>query len=488
MMSGMLSKTLKYLQSVGGDGAPGWSVPSPGHTHSLCPGLAGWLHQVSSCLDREQEMLLVRKQIDLVTERLKQKRVSDGNASDCMVRLVYIYLLGYDISAALGHCVKLAGSNNILTRKMGYLSSSLMIPPSDKLLLLLTNSIIMDISSNNIVDIQLGLVAAANIINSSMVELVPSLVVKASGLLRHSCHLVRGKSLILLDRLCQLDPSQWPGVCSDIVTCLEDVNPGVVTFVVQVLSRHLSGSNKDIAKLVISGLVKLQLNVSEGKLASDYLYKGYVMPHLQVFCVRLYGNLSSIISQDSKLSDSVITVLQSLLNNHQACKELIILALMFEVVVAITRIQSAQCLLPLCLRTMSSFVSSRHSATAYTGLCGLERVFRVKCPGATGREEEGAVLSCLSHPDSNIHSMAAQIVLLLASRENVVSIVDRVLTQVSRSRSTSDHSVLMDRLVVIMEQYGDTVDSDWKARTFLKIIQFSKHAQRDVYSCLSLLK
>ena len=480
-MSGVLSRTLHYLHSAAGEAGPGWTVPTAELRHSLSPGLAGWLHQVSSCLDRDQERRLVTRQVDLVTERLKQKSVSPGVASDCMVRLLYIYLLGYDVSPALSHSVKLAGASNILARKMGYLASSLMIPSSDRLLLLLTNSIIRDISSTNIVDIQLGLVAAANIINPAMIELVPLLVSRACGLVRHSSHLVRSKSLTLLDWLCQLDPGHWPAVCTEIIPCLEDVNPGVVIFAVQVLSRHLTDVDGDNVKLVVTAVVNLQLSIAEGSgLPSDYQYKGYNVPHLQVYCVRLYGAVSSSISADPELSDSVVSLLQSLLNTHQGCKELIILALVYEVVVTVSSIETAHCLLPLCLRTMSSFVSSRHSTTVYSGLCGLERIFRVRSPGATTREQEAAVLACLAHPDTNIQRRAAQIILLLASRENVVSIVDRVLAHVSRSRSRADYMALMERLVIILEKYADTVDCDWKANTFLKIIQVSKHRQRDL--------
>ena len=177
MMSGILNRSLQYLQSVAGEGTgPGWTVPSPGERHSLPGHLASWIQQVSVCLDREEERQLVNRQLELLTLRLAGKTVSAGVASDSMVRLIYIYLLGYDVSAALDHCVKLAGSSNILARKMGYLSSSLMIPHSDRLLLLLTNSIIRDLSSNNTLDVQLGLVAAANIVNSSMLDLLPLLV------------------------------------------------------------------------------------------------------------------------------------------------------------------------------------------------------------------------------------------------------------------------------------------------------------------------
>ena len=478
MMSGILTRSLHYLQTVAGEGpGPGWAVPSAGQRHSLPAGLAGWMHQVSLCLDREEEKILVTRQLDLLTARLAQKNVNPGVACDSMVRLLYIYMLGYDVSAALDHCVKLAGSSNILARKMGYLSSSLMIPPSDKLLLLLTNSIIRDISSNNIVDVQLGLVAAANIVNSSMLDLVPLLVCRAAGLLKHRSHLVRSKSLILLDWLCQLDPSQWPPVSTAVIHCLEDVNPGVVTFALQLLSRHLSHTDGH-SRLVTSAVMELQLSLTAGnKMPGDYHYKGHTVPHLHIYCVKIYRRLASTISSDRSVCDGVISVLQSCLTTNLGCKDLIIQALIYEVVLTVSSIEGAQCLLPLCLRSLSSFLSSRQSSVVYCGLCGLEEIFGRGGSGGTTRDQEAAVLSCLASPDTNIQRKAAQLVLLLASRDNLVSIVDRVLGHVARVRS--DYSTVLDRLVTIMEKYGDNVDCDWKASTLLRIIQVSKNRQRD---------
>ena len=478
-MSGILNRSLQYLQSVAGEGSgPGWSVPSAQQRHSLPGALASWLHQVSVCLDREEEKLLVSRQLELLTVRLAGRRVSAGVVSDSMVRLLYIYLLGYDVSAALDHCVKLAGSSNILARKMGYLASSLMIPHSDKLLLLLTNSIIRDISSNNIVDVQLGLVAAANIVNSSMLDLVPLLVCRAAGLLSHRSHLVRSKSLILLDWLCQLEPSQWAQVCPAVIHCLEDVNPGVVIFAVQVLSLHLSDSDGH-DKLVVSAVTELHQSLTDGssKIPSDYHYKGHSVPHLHIYCVKIYRRVASSITSDRSVCDGVIPLLQSCLTSNLGCKDLIIQALVYEVVLTVSSIEGAHCLLPLCLRSLSGFLSSRHSSVVYCGLSGLEEILRLRSGGTT-RDQEAAVLSCLGHPDTNIQRRAAQLILLLASRDNLVSIVDRVLAHVARARA--DYSAVLDRLVNIMEKYGDNADCDWKASTLLRIIQVSKNRQRDL--------
>ena len=93
---------------------------------------------------------MCRRQLEVVMTKLGQKGVTPGVVSDCMVRVVYMHLLGYDCSPVFIHCVKMAG-------KMGTLACCLMIPPTHQLALLVTNSILTDLASKNIVDIRLGL-------------------------------------------------------------------------------------------------------------------------------------------------------------------------------------------------------------------------------------------------------------------------------------------------------------------------------------------
>ena len=483
-MSGMLTRTWNYLHQVTLDPGPGWSVPTKDQRHHLPPGLASWLHQVTSCLDTDEEREMVSRQMEVIISKLSSKSCSPGVSGDCLVRLVHIHLLGYDTSPAFIHCVKLAGTGSILSRKLGYLAVSVMIPPGHDLMVLVTNTILRDLASSNLVDIQLGLVAAANLITRSLISLVPVLVEKVVALLRQSCHLVRKKSVTVLDHLCDLEPSCWTDVCPSVIGCLADSNPGVAVASVQVLSRHLTSRDGESAvKLAVMVSLELhQMMTSEDcDLPSDYQYRGHTAPHLQIYCTRVYRRAPEVVIGDPDLSDRVISQLQSSLNVFTGCKDLIIQALIYETVLTISSLSTASCLLPLALRSVGGFLTSRHHSTVYTGLCALDAIFRQRPPRLT-EDQEAAVLTCLGHSDPAIQRRAAELLLVVASQENVMSIVDRVLAHVagSGSNSNSDYSMVVDRVVILVERFGDSVqDCDWKASTLLRIVQVSKNDQRD---------
>ena len=370
-----------------------------------------------------------------------------------------------------------------LSRKLGYLAVSVLIPPSHDLMVLVTNTILRDLSSTNLVDIQLGLVATANLITRHLISLVPVLVEKVVTLLRHSCHLVRQKSVALLDHLCDLESSCWSEVSSSVIGCLADANPGVAVASVQVLSKHLSSSDGDAAvRLAVAASLEFhqKMTSEETHLPADYHYRGHCVPHLQIYCVRLYRRVSDQVSRTPDLSDNIISSLQSILNEFTGCKDLIIQALLYETVLTISSLPTAACLLPAALRSVGSFLTSRHHSTVYTGLCALDAIFRQRPPRLTG-DQEAAVLSCLSHPDPAIQRRAAELLLVVASKDNVMSIVDRVLAHVAESGSCkTNYSMVVDRVVILVERFGDSVqDCDWKASTLLRIVQVSKDDQRD---------
>ena len=175
----------------------------------------------------------------------------------------------------------------------------------------------------------------------------------------------------------------------------------------------------------------------------------------------------------------VVSVLQSTLTTYCGCKDLIIQALLYETVVTITSLAAARCLLPLALRSVGGFLTSRHHSTVYTGLAALDLIFRQRPPQLTS-DQEAAVLSCLAHSDPAIQRRAAELLLVVADKDNVVTIVDRVLGHVASSEARTDYSRVVDRVVLLVERFGDAVqDCDWKASTLLRIVQVSKQQQRD---------
>ncbi|CAJ0928510.1 unnamed protein product [Ranitomeya imitator] len=61
---------------------------------------------------------------------------------ECMVRLIYCEMLGYEASFGYIHAIKLAQQGNLLEKRVGYLAVSLFLHESHELLLLLVNTVL----------------------------------------------------------------------------------------------------------------------------------------------------------------------------------------------------------------------------------------------------------------------------------------------------------------------------------------------------------
>ena len=61
------------------------------------------------------------------------------------------------------------------------------------------------------------------------------------------------------------------------------------------------------------------------------------------------------------------------------------------------------------------------------------------------------------------------------------SVVDKVLGHVATADSVRvDYTPVIDRVVTLVERWGPTVqDCDWMASTLLRLVQVTKHQQRD---------
>ena len=272
-------------------------------------------------------------------------------------------------------------------------------------------------------------------------------------------------------------------MCEAVISSLGDSNPGVVIGAVQTLSRHMSDQDQEESvRIALRSALQLHQTLTSGVdvLGGEYQYRGHSVPHLQIYCVRLYRSAPALVTSDTDLADHVVSMLQSCLNTYTGSKDLIIQALLYETVVTISSLPCAHCLISLALKSVGSFLTSRHHSLVYTGLCALDTVFRVKPPTLTS-DQETAVLSCLAHPDPGIQRRAAELMLVVACEKNVVSIVDRVLTHVSRvDSSKTDYSLVIERVVTLIERLADSVqDCDWLANTLLRLVQVSKHEQRD---------
>jgi hypothetical protein len=104
----------------------------------------------------------------------------------------------------------------------------------------------------------------------------------------------------------------------------------------------------------------------------------------------------------------------------------------------------------------------------------LEVIFKQQPPVLT-KEQEVSIMSCLGHSDPAIKRRTLQLLVVLASKENVGSVVDNILGHVKMQEG--DCIQVLEQVAALVERFGENLD--WKASTMLRVVQVSKDKQRD---------
>ena len=74
-------------------------------------------------------------------DRLKMK--------EFLLRLVYVEMLGHDASFGYIHAVKMCNEQNLLLKKVGYMTTSLFLDENHELIILIVNTLQQDLKSDN---------------------------------------------------------------------------------------------------------------------------------------------------------------------------------------------------------------------------------------------------------------------------------------------------------------------------------------------------
>ena len=123
-----------------------------------------------------------------------------------------------------------AMKGSITEKKIGYLAAVMFLEEDDDLILLLINTILRDLKSNDLLETNMALVTAAYLVPKEMSGMIlPILIEKTS----HSKDFIRKKALICLEQIALKNPDFLDPVVETAVDKLSDKDPGVAIVAIQ---------------------------------------------------------------------------------------------------------------------------------------------------------------------------------------------------------------------------------------------------------------
>lgn len=113
-------------------------------------GLNHFISDIRACASKEAEDQRVTKELAKLRDKFSQTSgLTSYDKKKYSWKLIYIYILGYDIDFGHMQVLNLMSSNKYAEKCLGYLGTSILLQQEDELMTLVINSVRNDLLSMN---------------------------------------------------------------------------------------------------------------------------------------------------------------------------------------------------------------------------------------------------------------------------------------------------------------------------------------------------
>ncbi|XP_043327930.1 AP-4 complex subunit epsilon-1 isoform X2 [Cervus canadensis] len=372
---------------------------------------------------------------------------------ECMVRLIYCEMLGYDASFGYIHAIKLAQQGNLLEKRVGYLAVSLFLHENHELLLLLVNTVVKDLQSTNLVEVCMALTIVSQIFPR---EMIPAVLPLIEDKLQHSKEIIRRKAVLALYKFYLIAPNQVQHIHVKFRKALCDRDVGVMAASLHIYFRMIK-ENSSAYKDLTGSFVTILKQVVGGKLPVDFNYHSVPAPWLQIQLLRILGLLGK---DDQRTSELMYDVLDESLRRAELNHN-VTYAILFECVHTVYSIYPKSELLEKAAKCIGKFVLSPKINLKYLGLKALTYV--IQQDPTLALQHQMTIIECLDHPDPIIKRETLELLYRITNAQNITVIVQKMLEYLHQSKEEYIIVNLVGKIAELAEKYAP--DNAWFIQT-----------------------
>mmetsp|Transcript_32614 Transcript_32614/g.72040 ORF Transcript_32614/g.72040 Transcript_32614/m.72040 type:complete len:1058 (+) Transcript_32614:132-3305(+) len=394
------------------------------------------IRAIGEAKSKQEEDRILTVEVETLKQRLSDPKLDRTRGREYMVRLIYCEMLGHDASFAYVKALQFASEPNIHTKKAAYLALTQFLDYNNELVLLLVNTLLSDLKSDNFIAVCTALVVTTKLIGPELINAVYPMVVER---LRHPKEHVRKKAIMVLHRFHQFDPRRegpLAGVDMDrhFRTMLCDKDPSVMSAALCALHEVIKVDPKPYKNLIPS-FTSIMKQVSEHRLPKSYDYHRFPAPFIQIKLLKI---LAALGVGDRASSENMYAVIQQTLRRANS-SHTIGNALIYECVRTITTIYPNPQLLAAAAESISTFLRSTSHNLRYVGIDALAGIVQINPQYA--QEHQLAVIDCLEDPDDTLKLKTLELLYKMTKANNVEVIVEKMMMYL---RSTSDDHIKRD--------------------------------------------
>ncbi|XP_072421192.1 AP-4 complex subunit epsilon-1 isoform X1 [Chiloscyllium punctatum] len=444
-MSDVMEKTLSALPSL--------LSLEPGAKLAAASRLGALVRGITELASKQDEEKLIKKELAALKEQVSAPSISLKQMRECLVRLIYCEMLGYEASFGYIHAIKLAQQGSLMEKRVGYLAVSLFLNESHQLLLLLVNTVLKDLQSTNLLEVCMALTVASQLFPP---EMIPAVLPLVEEKLQHSKEIIRRKAVLALHKFYLIAPNQVQHIHDKFRKALCDRDPGVMAASLHIYLLLIK-ENPDGYKDLTGSFVTILKQVVGGKLAVDFNYHSVPAPWLQIQLLRILRLLGK---DDPVTSEQMYDVLDESLRRAEINHN-ITYAILFECIQTVYTVHPKADLMEKAATCNGKFILSPKNNLKYLGLKALTYVIQQDLNLVL--QHQMTIIECLDHSDPIIKRVTLELLYRITNAQNVTVIVQKLLEYLRESKDEYVTISLVGKVAELAEKYAP--NNEWFVQT-----------------------
>ncbi|KAA8912378.1 hypothetical protein TRICI_003495 [Trichomonascus ciferrii] len=444
-------------------------------------GLVQFIADLRNARAREAEVKRVNTELANIRQKFRDSSLNGYNKKKYVCKLIYMYILGYEIDIGHNESVSLISSTKYSEKQIGYLSVSLMLNENSKLLDMVINSAKKDLESLNDLHTCLALNCIATVGSSQMSVALADDVFKLL-ISPTSPNFVRKKAALTMLRLYRKQPSimapSWP---DRIVALLDDPDLGVATSVASLVIA-LAQDDPSHYKMSYGKVVRrLQTLVFNKDYSQDYVYYDVPCPWLFIKLFKLLQYYPP--TTDEAVFETIKKVIYRVIESNSVPSKNVQQnnaqnAVLFEVINLAIHLDVDPQLLERIVEALGQFLSAQETNVRYLSLSSMANL-AARYEDIPIKKYLVTILQSLKDRDISVRRKAIDLLYCLCDSSNVKTIVNELLKYL-QAADFSIREEMVIRIAILVEKYAN--EFEWYVDISLRLISIAgNHVSDEVW-------
>ena len=422
--------------------------------------LREFIKRIRACKTLDEERSLCNKESAEI--RNLKKETAQKLAVRSMTKCMAMSLLGYQTEFIHMTCISLLASQNFTQKRLAYLGICMLLDEKSDILLLSSNIIKKDLSSNNKYIVAAALTTIGEIGTPDMCRDTCPEIIKC---LNSTNPYIKKKAALALSKVVRSCPELIETVEQNLGTIFEDKNHGVLLSGLALVEQVFKAEPKAIKKYkkYLSPMIKQLKNLISTSYAPEYDVNGITDPFLQVRILEVLGFFGRASKSEN---EELEALLNSIPSNTDTTRKNTGNSVLYELVRCIFSYDSSKSLKSLGGSILGQFLANKDNNYKYLALNTLNDIAKIDID--TVQKHKNVILEFLKDPDIAIKRRSLDLTYLIVNTENIRQIVTETLDFINSTTNVEFKLELTSKIFYSLEKYSPSLK--WEIDVLLKML------------------